>query len=186
MKSCTVAGCKREHYAKGLCNKHWQRLRAFGSTDDLPNPKADKGEPRAWIAAHSTFDGPECLIWPFARRSNGYANGAENPLHLMCEAVHGSKPTQDSEVAHSCGRGETGCIHPKHLRWATRLENIRDKFAHGTMQRGSQIVGAKLSDAAIVEIRSSRDSNERMAERYGVGRATISRARSGKTWKHIA
>lgn len=31
MKQCSVEGCANEYYGKGLCNKHWQRLRHTGS-----------------------------------------------------------------------------------------------------------------------------------------------------------
>jgi hypothetical protein len=29
---CTVSGCTQKHYAHGLCNRHYQRLRTHGST----------------------------------------------------------------------------------------------------------------------------------------------------------
>lgn len=31
--SCSVVGCDRSHYARGLCNLHWQRTRRNGSTE---------------------------------------------------------------------------------------------------------------------------------------------------------
>lgn len=36
MKTCTVEGCDRKHYGKGLCNMHSQRLRKRGTTEDPP------------------------------------------------------------------------------------------------------------------------------------------------------
>lgn len=38
-KECSVEGCSTVCYGKGLCSKHWQRLRAKGHTDDPPAPK---------------------------------------------------------------------------------------------------------------------------------------------------
>lgn len=33
MRTCTVAGCNREHVAKGLCSRHWQRMRNNGTLE---------------------------------------------------------------------------------------------------------------------------------------------------------
>lgn len=37
-KICSVEGCKNYAYAKGLCKKHYQRLKRKGTTDD-PAPR---------------------------------------------------------------------------------------------------------------------------------------------------
>ncbi len=37
-KQCTVEGCDRGQRSNGLCGKHYQRVRTYGSTD-LPPPK---------------------------------------------------------------------------------------------------------------------------------------------------
>lgn len=34
MKECSVSGCGTSYYAKGLCKKHYQRIRLSGTTDD--------------------------------------------------------------------------------------------------------------------------------------------------------
>ena len=31
-RECSVAGCEREHRAKGLCSTHYERARQYGST----------------------------------------------------------------------------------------------------------------------------------------------------------
>lgn len=34
MSKCSVIGCEKSNYAKGLCKKHYQRMRSSGTTDD--------------------------------------------------------------------------------------------------------------------------------------------------------
>lgn len=34
MRLCTVSGCEKKHYAKGYCNKHYQRVCSSGTADD--------------------------------------------------------------------------------------------------------------------------------------------------------
>ena len=73
-----------------------------------------------WLRDHVSFEGDECLIWPFTRMS-GYAGHITIDGHqqyacrVMCGLAHGPAPTPRHETAHSCGNGVEGCINPKHL-----------------------------------------------------------------------
>src|SRR4029079_9771332 len=71
----------------------------------------------------------DCLIWPFARDTHGrgqiFFDGRRRQVHpLVCEGVHGSKPTAKHETAHLCDNGRGGCVNGTHLVWATRRENL--------------------------------------------------------------
>ena len=101
---------------------------------------------------------------------------------LVCEAFHGPAP-EGCEVAHGDGNGLNNAA--SNLRWATRLENIHDKPAHGTQPMGESVYIAKLTDDRVREILSSPLSARKLAGVFGVGPATVTAVRLGRTWKHI-
>lgn len=51
--------------------------------------------------------------------------------------------------------------------------------------RGENQFNARLTDEAVVDIRSSTETNSEMAKKYGVSQATISGVRLRKTWRHV-
>ena len=131
------------------------------------------------------------------------ADGKHKKLihRLVCEAFHGSAPTELHQVAH--GDGTRTNHHADNLRWATRSENMEDARAHGTMAigerhgrtrspertpRGERHGHAKLTEADVQAIRSSERFNGSglaLAARFLISPATVSIIRSGKTWRHV-
>lgn len=101
---------------------------------------------------------------------------------LVCEAFHGSRPTNRHCVRHLDGNPGHNCSH--NLAWGTYRENENDKRSHGTWE--SRFGGAKLSPAqreAAFEMASRGTPQRLIAERLCVSRPTISRLLSGSTWK---
>ena len=190
--TCSVAGCGQSPAARGWCRKHYMRWREHG--DPLTLLRAENGEPVAWIRRHVSTPEGECLIWPFGRAGKGYAGpiwpsgSSERSItagRYMCELVNGAPPTDSHEAAHSCGNGAKGCIHPKHLRWATPSENEADKAGHGTRLIGMAQPRAKLTDDDVRAIRRGGASQQALADRYGVSRNAVRQVLSGKTWRHV-
>lgn len=103
--------------------------------------------------------------------------------HLVCTAFHGQRPSDQHEVAH--GDGTRLNNRPENLRWATRLENVRDKVIHGTQPRGEKIWIAKLTEDQVREILRSTSGNRELALRFGVDPSAISEIKTGRNWKHI-
>lgn len=172
---CSAEGCDRQSRVRGLCQMHYHRLQRHG--DPLHIERLGNGEYRKWLERHSTFDGEECLIWPYWRDKHGYG-----PAREMCRLAHGEPPTNEHQSAHSCGQGHQGCIHPRHLRWATRDENQQEMVAHGNSLQGQKNPHAKLTENAVLEIRASRERAVLLADRYGVVRQTISDIRRRRSW----
>lgn len=188
MKKCSIDGCERPFYGRGYCNMHWQRWRSRGHAAGMFKMRAPNGAPRAWIRENVFYSGQGCLIWPFARRENGWPKmGGGSPSRMMCELANGPAPTRKHHAAHSCGNGDLGCLSPKHLRWATATENAADKVIHGTLLKGEKITQAKLTSADVLAIRVLITSSSRreIADYFGVSRPTISRIISGRTWGHV-
>lgn len=149
--------------------------------------RARNGDPARFLDQTIAARPEGCVIWPFSRGKDGYANmrleGAYvRVARVVCERVHGPAPTRRHNAAHSCGRGDHGCIGPSHLRWATPAENEADKVQHGTdqLRRG----GARLTPSDVVAIRGEQGSSQRaLAARFGVCQSTIGLILRGETWE---
>lgn len=135
-----------------------------------------------------TFDGDECLEWPFSK-IDGYAamqwEGKKIIVsRLICASINGAPKDARYEAAHSCGN--RACINGRHLSWKTSAENNRDKILHGTVPRGERHWSAKLSDDVVKSIISSKGENRRrLASIHGVSESAIAKAQRGETWTHL-
>lgn len=174
---CSVSGCDKKVLARGWCRKHYWRWKNHG---DPLRPRAPS-KTVAFIETAIAYRGDECLFWPFSIpngsrpwiKINGIGFTA---ARLVCERAHGPPPSIAHEAAHSCGKGHLGCMTPKHLRWATKIENQADRLIHGTHSRGERSGKAKLSEIAVREIRAnlaSGESQRKLATRFGVTRSCI-------------
>ena len=182
LKPCAAPQClgnaDRSAQGKlGLCSKHYQRFKKHGDptiVKEQPSPAKD------WALAHKDHTSDECLIWPFHIGKDGYGrihypNGGQltTAARFMCLLAHGKPPTPKHETAHSCGKGNEGCVNPKHLYWATPTENQADRVTHGTSNRGAQQWNAKLTEEDVLKIRASKKTRAELATHYGVTVSTI-------------
>ncbi len=188
MSICSVSECERKHYAKGLCHAHYHRQRLSGKSSNAPV---------AVVRSHAeilkyyeevvlTYEGDECLFWPFHRVA-GYGRMNKQGVHrLVCEVMYGPAPTPKHHAAHSCGKGYLGCVAKKHLRWATVKENHADKFGHGTLNWGERSPRAKLTAEQIRDIRSRPDCpRQQLATEYGIRKSYVSDIRYRRVWAHL-
>lgn len=184
MTECSVTGCSKVAEKRGWCGMHYSRWRRTGdlaTTRKLPNGHIDR-----YISEFVLpYDGDECLIWPYARNSHGYANSGKGTVsRLVCIAVHGAPPTPEHHAAHSCGRGSAGCVSPGHMSWKTPVENNADKEVHGTVNKGERNGNAKLTNAQVEEIRGLLDihTDSAIAAQFGVTAGAIWNIRTGRGW----
>jgi hypothetical protein len=130
-----------------------------------------------WLLAHVDRPDGECLIWPFTRdKGDGRARLGDKLAHrVMCELVNGPAPTDKPQAAHSCGNGHLGCVHPRHLSWATNSENQYQRYEHGRASFHRQGNRSRLTPEQIETMRSQYGefTQEKLAEMYGVRRQTI-------------
>ncbi len=76
----------------------------------------------------------------------------------------------------------------ENLRYDTHRSNIHDKFKHGTVHRGEQIVQSKLTEIEVVRIKRLSElgvPGSVLAEAFGVQRPQICRILKGERWSHI-
>lgn len=70
------------------------------------------------------------------------------------------------------------CSNPKHLRWGSHAENMLDKKVAGT-------TAIKLTEEAVLQIRSSPLKAKDLCKIYKVKRQTIEKVRARQIWTHI-
>ena len=147
-----------------------------------------KGKNLQWLRDRVGHDGDDCLIWPFHRRWNGYGSIAymgsvRYPHRVMCEFAHGAAPTPDHLAAHSCGRGQDGCVNPRHLSWKTSSENQLDRREHGTARRRKQWPGRRslVSEEQRKQIRAlkGRKNQREIAAMFGLSYQHVSLIQRG-------
>lgn len=189
--SCIVEGCCKKRKGRGLCAGHYHRLMRHGHPLGGGTPS---GDPLDWIRKNASFDGEDCLIWPFSVgrfgpstvRFNGRMRRASR---VMCMIAHGEPPEESHHAAHSCGKGHLGCMNPRHLRWATTSENQMDRVEHGTSNRGERNGQAILTEEQVRAIKSSLARGEQgkvLAAQYSVSPMTISWIKRGERWAWVA
>lgn len=184
---CLVEGCfNPPNGKKGMCNAHY--LRNYRHGDPGVTLRPANGAVEQWVQDHLSYDEEECLIWPFAVGGDGRGR-INNPCYpqahrYMCFLVNGPAPSPIHEAAHGCGKGHEACVHPKHLRWATPLENAADKVLHGTQRFGENHHSAKLTQAQVDQIRdwSITLTQGELGEYFGVSSGTIDDILKGRTW----
>lgn len=191
VKVCSIPNCGKNVRAKGLCPAHYMRMR---DGLDMQSTKAEKGESIKTLLLSLMAETDECVIWPYAKGSGGYAamkfeRSLDSVSRIACHIKNGPPPSPEYQAAHNCGNGHLGCYNWKHLQWKTPLDNTADKYIHGTIVRGSMSKQAKLTESDVLAIRERLSSGEKLkpiAEDYGVLISTISSVRvGGRGWKHV-
>lgn len=65
-------------------------------------------------------------------------------------------------------------------------ENSKDKAIHGTQKAGNENGNAKLTDDEVLAIRRAEGiPQHKLAKRYGVTQALVSKIRRREMWKHL-
>lgn len=189
MPCCTVDGCLRPYYAKGLCNAHYKRKSKGQSLTEKSvyqktalekfQEKYEVMDNGCWNWKNPRPDGRANTFW-----HEGKVMGAYKASYLIHKG-----PVGDLWVLHRCDNGL--CVNPDHLFLGTPKDNTQDMI-----QKGRQVWKkgegrgkvAKLTEAQVLEIKSAAASGvkgNRLAKQYGVHRATLYDILNGKTWTHV-
>lgn len=126
MKPTTCAHCEARHYAHGLCNKHYQRLRANG--DPLGTRTPTRGMSLRSRFDHHVIVTPGCWLWDGNHNERGYprvnAHGKNGyKAHRLAYELYVGQIPSGMEIDHLCRN--RGCVNPDHLEPVTREENNR-------------------------------------------------------------
>lgn len=189
-KKCKIEGCARDHFAKGLCNKHYTRLWK-GGDPNIPSRFELTPEERfrAKLGPKDPVTG--CIEWAGGQDKDGYGyirkGGKTAKTHrLAWELKHGPIP-DGLHVLHRCDNPP--CCNDVHLFLGTNTDNVVDKTlkCRGNQPKGEAHWKARLTEADVAEIRLRLARGEQqnvIAEDFGVSGAHVSAIKSGKAWKY--
>lgn len=135
------------------------------------------------------IDPAGCWTWNGSVNANGYGScwdgeRAETASRLSYRLFVSAIP-DGLFVLHRCDNPL--CVRPSHLFLGTHADNMADRNLKG---RAAKLAGelnprAKLSAAAVQEIRRSGLRTSELAKRFDVSPTTVQRARSGKGWRVV-
>lgn len=79
------------------------------------------------------------------------------------------------------------CVNPDHLFLGTKADNQRDAQRKGRMPRGEDHLLSKLTALAVQTIRNPKVkmSDAKFADRFGVSKSAVLKARRGLTWRYV-
>jgi len=135
--------------------------------------------------------GPDdCWPWTGPQNNKGYGqmrvHYRQHPVHrLAFQDATGVEPGALC-VLHRCDNPP--CCNPAHLFLGTRGDNNRDCAAKRRNQFGSRHHAAKLTEAAVAQIRARWAAGEQgiaLAADYGVTPQMISYIVRGENWTHV-
>lgn len=151
-------------------------------------PKGDgnrgKGKGLKWLIDRVSYQGDDCLIWPFATNHAGYGmlgyfGKIMKANRLMCILAHGQPPEPRLLATHNCGKGHLSCVNPRHLEWKTCQGNRIDANLHGT---GNARAPRRLTIDQVEKIRASSKGYIDLAAEFGVAIPTIGKIKRYETW----
>jgi hypothetical protein len=166
---------------------------------ECPNPLPTKRKRRfccsacAFWAQYDRSAGPDaCWPWTGNLNKDNYGNasgrlceGRRSSAHRHAYRLSFGDPGP-LHVLHRCDN--TRCGNPAHLFLGTHRDNMLDAWAKGRPVAAAPGVAnrnAKLSDAAVAEIRAGRARDAELASLFGVHVKTVKAARTGATWRHV-
>lgn len=132
----------------------------------------------------------ECWLWTagvqafgYGRFSSGRKLGISTLSHRVSWVLaHGEVP-EGLCVLHSCDNRL--CVNPHHLFLGTNQDNSDDMVSKARQVQGEQHGNAKLSEDKVNGILYDTRTQQEIARAYQVSQSTISRVKSGESWKEI-
>jgi hypothetical protein len=148
---------------------------------------------RFWSHVDQSGGPNACHPWTGSLDKDGYGvwypeRGVRSGVHRTAlELKLGRRLVSGEEARHVNGCRSRSCCNQQHLEPGTHQQNIADREAAGTTQRGTRHWKAKLTESDVITIRqrARRDSMVDIAADYGVRPESIRKVVTRENWKHV-
>lgn len=171
-RTCSTAGCETPVHARGLCGKHYKRLRK----SDGPLPKLKRSKDILTELMNTETD--ECVEWPRSRYPTGYGHISRlggGYTHRAAMELAGIEPEDGQTVVrHLCHNPP--CVNLRHLRWGTVQDNIDDRSDRGVWHKAMgarRIVLSDLERQQIVRYSMVGMPQTAIGHRFGISDNTV-------------
>ena len=128
-----------------------------------------------------------CWLWTGQIRKDGYGlfSPGSKRAHKISWQLFKGPIDKGLWVLHKCD--VKNCVNPDHLFLGTHQDNMNDMASKNRVKRvrGEKVFGAKLTKEKALEIKSSNEDWNNLANKYGVSVWTIRDIKVGTTWKWI-
>lgn len=192
---CSVPGCGKKFYGKGLCKICY--MREYKRARRKPGPRArlrDQTDEDFFMDRVLPEPNSGCWLWIGATTSWGYGQfkrqraGSIISLgaHRFSWELYRGKIPSGLFVLHRCDN--RCCVNPDHLFLGTTQDNTKDCVKKGRMARGESVGTSKLTADKVLQIRARLRSGvrrEHVAREFGVRPSNVAWIAKRRTWKHI-
>lgn len=191
MKKCPVSGCINFADHGTYCQKHYVRLKKYG-TFDLPIRKTllDRIMDKVEMV-------PECGCWIWTgsldaggRKDNRRygqlnINGKTARVHRVLWEMRFGKIGKGMLLCHHCDT--PSCVNPHHLFLGTAKDNMQDcKLKKRRASFAGEYSGkAKLKSEDIIKIREDTRDSRIIADQYGISRNHVYKIKLHMVWAHM-
>ena len=193
--ACSIEGCGEEVIARGLCCRHYHRLRRYGNPLKIFRrpPGMTLEEAVEYELGRAVRDG-DCLITQGSRYPSGYGRLIMGRRHhalsrLVLERKLGRRLRRDEVTRHLCHNPP--CIEPRHFVPVSRADIAKDTINADRQScvRGEAHPNAKLVDQLVREIRARYAaggiSQRELADEMGISRGALQRVVDREGWSHV-
>ncbi|MEB9013982.1 HNH endonuclease [Bacillus cereus] len=109
-------------------------------------------------------------------------------LHRLVALTFIDNPSNHPEVNHKDGNKNNNTL--TNLEWCTRTDNLKHAYATNLKSHvGERHPRATVTDSQVIEIKEMLQKGytpKEIMEKYNVSKHTVSRIKTGVTWKHIS
>ena len=195
VKPCAVDGCNsagHQGVMSGLCQKHYNRLKRRGTTDD--QVRTVRSAIDRYLPKVAPPDENGCQIWLGAIDKRGYGrfqvgtwrNKHTVFAHRFAYETFVGPLTASDVVMHTCDNPP--CQTPSHLRSGSHADNVADKVSKDRHDRGERHAAAVLTESQVRTIRERHAKGATLGElrdEYGTSVDNIRHIVKRRSWRGI-
>lgn len=190
---CVVDSCEGKVVGWGYCQKHYVRVKKYGSPYAKKKDHSTLKE-RFWRFVTKSSES-ECWEWQGQKLSNGYGRislgakslGSDGAHRISWKMHNNAEIPNGMVVMHSCDN--PSCVNPNHLSIGTYKENTADMIAKGRKRvvspKGEGNGKSLLNEEKVRIIKQSNLSHAALARELGVSPNCVRGVRIGRTWTHV-